>query len=149
MQASPFSYHDLNQNHSKLKAFQNQNFNSHKLCIHLITLYKWRYPSKSQTPFYILTKRKQIKKIPKVYSPQGYSNNQKETKSHGSPYDSTINHKETISHGTHDFHISQCTMTKLWNITIQLTSLNNYLSNCLITSNYTSSYKCNSVHTVA
>jgi len=38
MQASPFSYHKLNtnntktiQNHSKPKAFQNQNFNSHKL----------------------------------------------------------------------------------------------------------------------
>ncbi len=44
--------------------------------------------------------------------------NHKETKSHGSPCDSTINHKETTSHGAHD--ISQCTMTKLWNPTPNL-----------------------------
>jgi hypothetical protein len=44
------------------------------------------------------------------------------------------NHKKIISHGAHD--ISQCTMTKLWNPTIQLTPLNNYLSNCVITSSY-------------
>ncbi len=31
-------------------------------------------------------------------------------------------------------------MTKLWNPTTQLTPLNNYLSNCIITINYTSSY---------
>jgi hypothetical protein len=31
---------------------------------------------------------------------------------------------------------SQCTMTKLWNPTTQLTPLNNYLNNCVITSSY-------------
>jgi hypothetical protein len=143
MQASLFPYHDLNQNHSKPKAFQNQNFNSDKLCIHPITLYKWTCVSRSQTPFYILIKRKQVKKLPKTYPSQGSSNNQKETKSQGNiitwcTCDSTINHKETISHGAHDFHISQCTMTKLWNPITQLTPLNNYLSNCVITSSYTS-----------
>jgi len=104
-------------------------------------LYKWKCFSRSQTPPYILTKRKLIKKLPKTYPPHGSPNNQKETKSHGSPCDFTINHKETISHGAHD--ISQCTMTKLWNPTTQLTPLNNYLSNCVITSSYTSSYRCN------
>jgi hypothetical protein len=34
---------------------------------------------------------------------------------------------------------SQCTMTK-WNPIIKLTPLNNYLSNCVITSSYTSNY---------
>jgi hypothetical protein len=51
--------------------FQNQNFNSHKLCIHTIILYKWRCFSRSQTPFYILTKKKPIKKLPKTYPPHG------------------------------------------------------------------------------
>jgi len=104
MQASPFSYHDLHTNYTKTiqnqKPFQNQNFNSHKLCIHTITLYKWRCFSKSQTPPYILTKWKLIKKLLKTYPPHGSSNNQKETKSHGSPCDCTINHKETTSHGS-------------------------------------------------
>jgi hypothetical protein len=31
-------------------------------------------------------------------------------------------------------------MTKLWNPTTQLTPLNNYLNNCVITSSYTLSY---------
>jgi len=178
----PWTKHKQHQNHSKPKTFQNQNFNSHKLCIHTITLYKWRCFSRSQTPPYILTKRKLVKKLPKVYPPQGSPNNQKETKSHGSPCDSTINHKETISHGSpcdstinhketlshgspcdstinhketlshgspcdstinhketisHGAHdINQCTMTKLWTPTTQLTPLNNYLSNCVITSSY-------------
>jgi len=39
-----FSYHELHINNTKTiqnqKPFQNQNFNSHKLCIHPITLYK-------------------------------------------------------------------------------------------------------------
>ncbi len=94
MQASPFSYHDLHINYTKTiknqKPFQNQNFNSHKLCIHTITLYKWRCFSRSQTSPYILTKRKLIKKLPKIYTPHGSPNNQKETKSHGSPCDCTI-----------------------------------------------------------
>ncbi len=47
----PWITHKQHQNYSKLKAFQNQNFNSHKLCIHTITLYKWRCFSRSQTPF--------------------------------------------------------------------------------------------------
>jgi len=34
--------HKQHQNHSKSKAFQNQKFNSHKLCIHTIILYKWK-----------------------------------------------------------------------------------------------------------
>jgi hypothetical protein len=42
------------------------------------------------------------------------------------PCDSTINHKQTTSHGAHD--ISQCIMDSY----IQLTSLNNYLSNYVI-----------------
>jgi hypothetical protein len=46
MQASPFSYHELHTNNTKTiqnqKPFQNQNFNSPKLCIHIITLYKSR-----------------------------------------------------------------------------------------------------------
>ncbi len=58
--------------------------------------------------------------------------NHKATISHGSPCESTINHKATISHVAHD--ISPCTMTT------QLTPLNNYLSNCIITSSYTPSY---------
>jgi len=157
----PWIKHKQHQNHSKPKAFQNQNFNSHKLCIHTITLYKWRCFSRSQTPPYILTKRKLIKKLPKAYPPHGFANNQKETKSHGSPCDSIINHKETISHGSpcdsiinhketisHGAHdISQCIMTKLWNPTTQLTPLNNYLSNCVITSSYTSSYNFRSMWT--
>ncbi len=88
--------------------------------------------SRSQTPPYILPKKKLIKKLPKVYPAHGSPNNQKETKSQGSPCDSIINHKEIISHGTHD--INQCTMTT------QLTPLNNYLNNCVITSSYTPSY---------
>jgi hypothetical protein len=84
---SSFSYHELNTNNTKIisnqKPFKNQNFNSNKLCIHTITLHKWRCFSRSQTPTYISTKRKLVKKLPKVYP------------SHGSPCDSTINHKET------------------------------------------------------
>jgi hypothetical protein len=130
----PWTKHKQHQNHSKPKAFQNPNSNSHKLCIHTIILYKWRCLSRSQTPHYILTKRKLVKKFPKIYPPHGSPNNQKETKSHGSSCDSTINHKETISHGSpcvstinhkeiisHGAHdISQCTMTKLWNPTSNL-----------------------------
>jgi len=87
MHASPFSYHELNTNNAKTiqnqKPFKNQNFNCNKLCIHIITLYKWRCFSRSQTLTYIPTKRKLVKKLPKVYPP------------YGSPCDSTINHKET------------------------------------------------------
>jgi hypothetical protein len=43
--------------------------------------------SRSQTPLFILTKRKQIKKLPKTYPPQDSPNNQKEQ-----------NHKETKNH---------------------------------------------------
>ncbi len=46
MQASPFSFHNLHTNYTKIiqnqKPFQNQNFNFHKLCIHTITLYKMK-----------------------------------------------------------------------------------------------------------
>ncbi len=126
-----FSFHELNTNNTKTiqnqKSFKNKNF---------------------KTPPYILTKRKLVKKLSKTYLSQGSPNNQKETKSQGSPCDSKINHKETISHGSpcdfiinhketisHGAHdISQYT------ITIQLTPLNNYLSNCVITSSYTPSY---------
>jgi hypothetical protein len=79
----PWTTHQQHQNYSKPKAFQNQNFNSHKLCIHTITLYKWRCFSRSKTPPYILTKRKLIKKLPKTYPSHGSPNNQKETKSQG------------------------------------------------------------------
>jgi hypothetical protein len=75
--------HKQPQNYSKPKAFQNQNCNSNKLCIHTITLYKWKCFSRPQTTTYIPTKRKLVKKFPKVYPP------------HGSPTDSTINQKET------------------------------------------------------
>jgi hypothetical protein len=80
----PWTKHKQHQNHSKPKAFQNQNFNSHKLCIHTIILYKWRCFSRSQTPPYILTKNKLIKKLPKIYPPHGSPNNKKEKNSHGS-----------------------------------------------------------------
>ncbi len=96
----PWTKHKQHQNHSKSKAFQNQNFNSHKLCIHTIILYKWRCFSRSQTPTYILTKRKLIKKLLKIDPSHGSPNNQKETKSHGPSCDSIINHKETISHAS-------------------------------------------------
>jgi hypothetical protein len=85
---------------SKPKVFQKPKL-QYQLCIQTITLYKGRwYFSRSQTPRYILIKRKQVNKLPKDYPPHGSSNNQKETKSHGFPCDSTINHKETISHGS-------------------------------------------------
>jgi len=107
MQASLFSYHELNTNNTKTtpnqKPFKNQNFNFNKLCIHRITLYKWKCLSRSQTPTCRPTKRKLIKKLPKVYPPHGSlcgsTINHKETKSHGPPCDFTINHKETKSHG--------------------------------------------------
>jgi hypothetical protein len=38
----PWTTHKQHQNYSKPKAFQNQNFNSYKLCIHNITLYKMK-----------------------------------------------------------------------------------------------------------
>jgi hypothetical protein len=87
----PWTKHKQYQNHSKPKAFQNQNFNSNKLCIHTITLYKWRCFSRSQTPAYIPTTRKLVKKLLKVYPP------------HDSPCDSIINHMvppcdSTINH---------------------------------------------------
>ncbi len=47
----PRTTHKQHQNYSKPKAFQNQNFNSHKLCIHTIISYKWRCPSRSQNTF--------------------------------------------------------------------------------------------------
>jgi hypothetical protein len=66
-----------------------------QLCIQIMILYKRRWCfSRSQTPLYILIQRKQVKKLPKNYPPHGSPNNQKETKSHGSPCDSTFNHKE-------------------------------------------------------
>jgi hypothetical protein len=85
-----------------------------------------------------IIKRKQNHKETKSHgSPCESTINLKESKSHGSPCESTINHKETKSHGSpcestinhketmsHGAHdISQCTMTT------QLISLNNYLSN--------------------
>jgi hypothetical protein len=47
MQASPFSFHELHINNTKTilkkqKPFQNQNFNSHKLYIHTMILYKMK-----------------------------------------------------------------------------------------------------------
>jgi hypothetical protein len=145
MQASAFSYHDVHTNYTKTiqnqKSFQNQNFNSHELCIHIITLYKMKVFLKvTNTSLY--TNQKETNQ--ETYPPHGSPNNQKET-SHGSPCDSTINHKETTSHGSpcdftinhkqttshgslcdstinhkqttsHGAHdISQCTMIKLWN----------------------------------
>jgi hypothetical protein len=154
MQTSPFSYHELHTNNTKTiqnqKPFLHQNFHSLKLCIHVKNFVQNKVFSRSQTPLYILTKRKLVKKLFKTYPSQGSPNNQKgqnhnetkshgspwdstinhnETKSHGSPWDSTINHNETKSHGSpwdstinhkettsHGAH-DICTMTKLWNPT--------------------------------
>jgi hypothetical protein len=130
MQASPFSYHELHINNTKTiqkpKAFPKSKLQFSQTLYSSITLYKWRCFSRSQTPPYILTKKKLIKKLPKTYPSHGFPNNQKETKSHGSPCDFTINHKKTTSHGSPcDFTINhkkttshgaldmgQCTMTK-------------------------------------
>jgi hypothetical protein len=67
----PWTKHKQAQNHSKSKTFQNQNFNSNKLCIHIIILYKWRCFSRSQTLIYITTKKKLVKKLLKVYASHG------------------------------------------------------------------------------
>jgi len=150
----PWTTHKQHQNYSKTKSFfQNQNFNSYKLGIHTITLYKNEGVSQGHKHFLKLHK-----KLPKTYPPHNSPNNQKKTKSHvsprdftinhkeqhhmvspcdstinhkqttshGSPCDSIINHKQTTSHGAYD--ISQCIMESY----IQLTPLNNYLSNCVI-----------------
>jgi hypothetical protein len=83
---------------------------------------------------------KVIKKLPKTYPPHGSPNNQKEqnhkeTKSQGSPCDSTINHKETTSHGSPCDNITWCTWHKSMQhdqIMKSYTPLNNHLSNCVI-----------------
>jgi hypothetical protein len=99
MRTSPFSFHELHINNTKTIQ-KPKSFSKIKTSI-LTTLYsyhnfvqKWRCFSRSQTPLYILIKRNLLKKLPKTYPSQGSPNNQKKTKSHGSPYDSTINHKE-------------------------------------------------------
>jgi hypothetical protein len=87
--------HKQHQNYSKTKSSSiNQNFNSPTLYSYHNFVQKWRCFSRSQTPLYILTKRNLLKKLPKTYPSHGSPNNQKKTKSHGSPCDSTINHKE-------------------------------------------------------
>jgi len=126
------------------KLLKIQNFHSHKLCIHNITLVQDEGVLQGhKTPPYILTKRKLIKKLPKTYPPQGSPNNQKEqnhkkTTSHGSPCDSTINHKKTTSHGSpcdSTINHNKCTWHKsmhhdpLWN---PIPHLNIYPSNCVI-----------------
>jgi hypothetical protein len=100
MRTSPFSFHELHINNTKTIQKPKKNFSKIKTSI-LTTLYsyhnfvqKWRCFSRSQTPPYILTIRKQLKKLLKTYPPHGSPNNQKKTKSHGSPCDSPINHKE-------------------------------------------------------
>jgi hypothetical protein len=93
--------HEQHQNYSKTKSLS-------KIKTSILTNFvfipwlctKWRCFSRSQTLPYILIKRKLIKKLPKTYPPHGSPNNQKETKSHGSPCDSTINHKKTPSQGS-------------------------------------------------
>jgi hypothetical protein len=75
-------------------------FNSYKPCIHTITLYKWWWHSRSQTPPYILTKKKQVKKLLKIYPTQGSTNNQKDTKSKGNNITWKQYHMETKSHGS-------------------------------------------------
>ncbi len=53
-----------------------------QLCIQTMIIYKGRWCfSRSQTPLYILIKRKQVKKLLKNYPPHGSPNNKKETKS--------------------------------------------------------------------
>jgi hypothetical protein len=101
----PWTTHKQHQNYSKAKAFQNQNFNSHKLCIHTITLYKMKVFLKVTNTSLNTNQKETNQETSKTYPPHGSPNNQKEqnhkeTKSHCSPCDSTINHKEITSHGS-------------------------------------------------
>jgi len=159
MQASPFSYHELNTNNTKTipnqKFFKNQNFNSNKICIHIIILYKWRCFSRSQTPIYIPTKRKLVKKLLKFIHhmvPHVISQLITRKQNHMVPH---VISQLIIKKHNHMVHMtlhnliceSQCTMTKSWNPTTQLTLLNNYRSNYEITLlNYTSSYNGTALH---
>jgi len=100
MQLSPFSFHELNINNTKTiqksKAFSKTSILTNFVFISWFCI-KWKCFSRSQTPPYILIKRKLIKILLKTYSPHGSLNNRKETKSHGSSCDSIINHKKTTS----------------------------------------------------
>jgi hypothetical protein len=126
MQTSPFSFHELHINNTKTIQ-KPKSFSKIKTSI-LTTLYsyhnfvqKWRCLSRSQTPPYKLIKRNLLKKLLKTYPSQGSPNNQKKTKSHGSPCDSTINHKEqhhmvspcdsTINHKKQHHMVSPCDST--------------------------------------
>jgi hypothetical protein len=65
---------------SKPKVFSKAKLQQ-QLCIQTMIHYKGRWCfSRSQTPFYILIQRKQVKKLPKNYTSHGSPNNQKETK---------------------------------------------------------------------
>jgi hypothetical protein len=102
MQVSPFSYHELNTDNTKIisnqKLFKNQNFNSNKLCIHTIILYKWKCFLRSQTPTYIPTKRKLIKKLPKIYSPQLITRKHNHTVPHAIPQLIIRKHNHMVPH---------------------------------------------------
>jgi len=102
MQVSPFSYHELNTDNIKIisnqKPFKNQNFNYNTLCIHTIILYKWKCFLRSQTPTYIPTKRKLIKKLPKVYLPQLITRKHNHTVPHAIPQLITRKHNHTVLH---------------------------------------------------
>jgi len=109
MQASPFSFHELHINNTKTIK-KNKSLSKIKTSILTNIVFipwlctRWRCFSRSQTPLYILTKRKLIKNFFKTYPPHGspcdFTINHKKTTSHGSPCDSTINDKKTTSHGS-------------------------------------------------
>jgi len=96
----PWTTHKQHQNYSKTKSLLKSKLQFSQTLYSYHNCVPWRCFSRSQTPPYILTKRKLIKKFPKTYPSHGSPNNQKETKSHGSTCDSTINYKETTSHGS-------------------------------------------------
>ncbi len=96
-----FSYHDLNQNHSKPKLQFSQTLHSSHNFVQVKVFLKV-----TNTSLYTNQKEKKSRNFLKLIHhkvPQKIKKkqNRKETKSYGSPRDSTINHKETISHGAH------------------------------------------------
>ncbi len=92
----PWTTHFQHQNNQNQKSFQKKIFNNNFVFKLWFFTKEGGVFSRSQTPLYILIKRKQVKKLPQDYPSHGSPNNQKETKSHGegSPCDSTINHKK-------------------------------------------------------
>jgi hypothetical protein len=130
----PWIKHKQHQNHSKPKPRIPSQFYPIKLCIHTIILYQVKvFFQRSQTPPYILSKRKLNKKLPITWFPMWFHtlNNKKETKQeityHMVPH--AISHKiikkELNTWCTWFSHKliceSQCIMTK---INYEIISLN-------------------------